>query len=1448
MRTHFSNPEYAKKVALLQTQQLSVFPPAIPYEKPKEKENSYKGEKEDYKSFEVKLNPADEDSEKVEYHLRMYESGTPEQYVIWYKKYVELEKAMPLDTNLKKISVLRTLLKGTALQLFNTTLGESTTAASVRNAINAVALKAFRNDRNAYRRQVNYMRYHLYFTKQNFKAFEGRLKQMNSYLPYFPRRATGRAPEALSDSDLMEIIDQAKPIEYQQKLLENNYDPYDQTLEAYSQYLERLEASAKIEQSLNPKNSREPTTRKRKKDSHSDESSKSSKKMKCKYCGQENPRHSAENCWEKPGNEKPQWKKRKTTNSSKNKESSNMITLSNEQLMMLVQNGMPKNPKSGKRKIKWAPDSDKSDGEMSESAEEAGHMVEKLSLTSDDELSAYMSLHSSKKRKTKQKCTEFVGELLDQHGQLTPVRILFDTGCSASIILRPFVNRISKYKKPSRTKWSTMGGVFETRRKAQIEFKLPEFATNRSIKWAMHVDDRTDPTKAQYDMIIGSDLLTELGIDLSFSKKQVTWDDITIPMKERGTVSDKEATEAIYQLATESSVVKMSEDRHNEIIKIMYAEVDINEYVKTLEHLDKNQQTALANVLDAYSEMYRGSIGTLNIKPVHFELKPGAKPFCTRPFPVPKAYENLTKEECARFEKDGIWYHTIDSTWAAPSFIVPKKTGDVRIVTDFRELNKWIVRKPYPLPKILDILQKMERFKYATAVDLRKGYYHIPLDEETQKVCTTILPWGKYSYKRLPMGIATSPDVFQKAMNDICGDLPYVIAYLDDILILSDQDDSFEDHLTKVKTVFKRLHSMGMKVNLHKTEFFQSKLEYLGYELTPAGIKPQPKKVEAISRILPPRNKRQLRHFLGMVNYYRDIWPKRSHILAPLSALASPKTKWEWKTNHQQAFEEAKRMIQKEALLAYPDFSKIFHVYADASDIQLGGVIMQDNRPLAFYTRKLNQAQSKYSTGEQELLSIVETLKSFESILMGQNIVVHTDHLNLLYRKLASGRLIRWRMIIEEFGPKFEHIQGEKNKVADALSRLEMTPKKYDELDDTTVKRELSYVVQRDIEDETFPMLPKLIRKHQFKDKKLVQLVQNDQNYTLKRVEGTEIIHFKDKIYVPSTLRGRVMDWYHTYLVHPGMTRMLNTMNQTLYWHGISKHIEEYVKTCRTCQFTKKNRLKYGHLPAKKAEVVPWQRVNVDLVGPYTVQTPKQTLKFRAMTMIDPATNWFEISVIQDTSSKEAQRILDSVWLARYPRPQECGFDNGSEFKWLFRELCDNMGITEKPTTEYNPQANAIIERVHQVLGNQLRSFELESRELNKEERTFEPFLTACAYAIRNTYHTTLKATPGQLVFGRDMILPVQFNADWALIAQRKQDVIDNSNRKENRRRKPHTYKVGEKVLLDKPGLLRKMSVPRIGPFVITKVSTNGTVHIAKGAVTQRVNIRRIAPYFERAT
>jgi len=857
-------------------------------------------------------------------------------------------------------------------------------------------------------------------------------------------------------------------------------------------------------------------------------------------------------------------------------------------------------------------------------------------------------------------------------------------------------------------------------------------------------------------------------------------------------------------------------------------------------------------VLTKHPEAFQGGLGTLNVQPVHLEVLKDAVPYHARAFPVPKAYEKTTKKEVDRLTEIGVLERNSDSEWASPTFIQPKKTGDVRVLTDFRKLNDAIKRTPFPMPKISDLLQKLDGFKWATAIDLSMGYYHIPLDEESQKLCTTVMPWGKYRYKRLPMGIKNSPDIFQKVITDLMGDFDWCRAYMDDILITS--SDSYEDHLLKVDKALSRLNDAGFRVNLKKSFFAVDKIEYLGYWLTRDGIQPQPKKVEAIRRLDTPKTKRQLRRFLGMINYYRDMWRRRSHILAPLTGLISKKVTFKWETQHQKAFEEIKDIISRETLLSFPDFNKEFHIHTDASDYQLGAVIMQENKPLAFYSRKVNSAQKRYTTGEQELLSIVETLKEFRNILLGQSITVHTDHKNLLYAKLPSDRMVRWRLLLEEYGVKLVHIKGEDNVIADGLSRLDFnSTDDSDEMNDTETSNAMRAfpISQREEKETDFPLFPPLIRKHQLKDKQLEKQVQkNSKAYTTAEVEGVELIHKDGKICIPFLLQQRVVAWYHEYLAHPGQTRTEATIRQHFTWPKLRQHVELYTKTCSQCQLCKKQRKKYGHLPAKNAEATPWEEVHVDLVGPYTVKGETTTRKLQCLTMIDPATGWFEIKAVPNKQADTVMDAFHNAWLSRYPRSKYIRFDNGGEFKGVFDEMVENYGLTTRPTTSYNPQSNGIIERVHQVVGNSLRTLEVNKAAddpVIADDEPWDNVLSQVAWAIRSTYHTTLEATPGQLVFNRDMLLPIESRINWANIKSRKQDLINANNRRENKRRFLHTYKEGDLVLLDKPGIIPKMDVPRTGPHTVIKVYTNGTVRISRGPIKERVNIRRLSPYHERS-
>ena len=207
------------------------------------------------------------------------------------------------------------------------------------------------------------------------------------------------------------------------------------------------------------------------------------------------------------------------------------------------------------------------------------------------------------------------------------------------------------------------------------------------------------------------------------------------------------------------------------------------------------------------------------------------------------------------------------------------------------------------------------------------------------------------------------------------------------------------------------------------------------------GIMPLPNKVAAIHEIEPPKTKKQLRRFIGIINFYRYMWKGRAEKLSPLTVLTSKKAKWKWIEVEQQAFEAVKTAVAKNTLLVYPDFNEKFEIHTDASKHQLGAVISQKGHPIAFFSKKLNKAQMNYTTTEKELLAIVETLKEFRNILLGQRIVVYTDHKNLTYKNFNTERVVCWRMVIEDFGPEIIYIKGNDNVVADAMSRLDTTAK-----------------------------------------------------------------------------------------------------------------------------------------------------------------------------------------------------------------------------------------------------------------------------------------------------------------------------------------------------------------------------------------------------------------------
>ena len=455
---------------------------------------------------------------------------------------------------------------------------------------------------------------------------------------------------------------------------------------------------------------------------------------------------------------------------------------------------------------------------------------------------------------------------------------------------------------------------------------------------------------------------------------------------------------------------------------------------------------------------------------------------------------------------------------------------------------------------------------------------------------------------------------------------------------------------------------------------------------------------------------------------------------------------YKWTDELQKEFETIKRVLGREVLLAYPDFNAPFHIHTDASNYQIGAVISQNNKPIAFYSRKMNDAQRNYTTTEKELLSIVATLKEFRNILLGHQITVYTDHKNLTYTNFNTERVMRWRLVLEEYGPELVYIKGESNVVADALSRLE--------IDD---KREIFNLSESfgfddsDLPATAYPLRYCDIAKTQKSHPPLIKKLASHKNYSKTTFRGGDkphnLICHNGKISLPPSLQQRTVDWYHNTLCHPGETRTEQTIRQHFHWKGLRDMVHKTCKKCSTCQKAKINNQKYGKLPSKEAKTNPWDTLCVDLIGPYKIRRKgKKDLILWCLTMIDPVTGWFEMTEIANKTAAEVADIAEKTWFTRYPLPQRITLDRGTEFLAEFAQMVRNdYGLKIKPITTRNPQANAIIERVHQTIGNIFRTFDVQSMASNGP---WGGILAATMFAVRATFHTTLQASPMQLVFG----------------------------------------------------------------------------------------------------
>ena len=461
----------------------------------------------------------------------------------------------------------------------------------------------------------------------------------------------------------------------------------------------------------------------------------------------------------------------------------------------------------------------------------------------------------------------------------------------------------------------------------------------------------------------------------------------------------------------------------------------------SLEHLDKHHKKDLRTLMHEYKDLFRDVPGRTNI--LQHDVDVGeAKPIKQSPYRFNPQKTDLVQQEVDYMLKHGLIQQS-NSPWSSPVVLVKKENGQSRLCFDYRKVNSVTVTDSYPLPRVDDCIDSIGNAKYITKLDMLKGYWQVRLTPRAQSISAFVTSNGLYECLVMPFGMKNSASTFQRLMNYIIQGIPGCTVYVDDVVIYS---QTWKEHLSQLHQLFKALRKANLVVNLEKCEFAKATITYLGHVIGYGKVVPKESKIQDVKNFPEPRTPKEVRSFLGLTSYYRRFIKNYSDIAFPLVELTKKRTKFNWTNECQTAFDQLKSVLINYPILRSPNFNLPFKLAVDASDVGMGAVLLQEcedgtDHPIAYFSKKLNPAQRKYSTIEKETLSLIMALQHFDVYVSSSTVpvTVFTDHNPLIFIhrfKNQNQRLTRWSLFLQDKNLDIKHVQGKNNVVPDFLSRV----------------------------------------------------------------------------------------------------------------------------------------------------------------------------------------------------------------------------------------------------------------------------------------------------------------------------------------------------------------------------------------------------------------------------
>lgn len=765
--------------------------------------------------------------------------------------------------------------------------------------------------------------------------------------------------------------------------------------------------------------------------------------------------------------------------------------------------------------------------------------------------------------------------------------------------------------------WSRDGGEFRGEVRENVNIKVISETENREIKkefdeiydfYESIVDE--NKVKDEGSAVLTEDSLLELDYEMTYGE----------------------------EIKSEGKNVKIVKDREN-ILK---------EKIK-LKHILGDNRKTIEKIIEEYKDVFfldGDEIPKIQDFRAKIKVKDG-DPINAKCYKQPLHL----REECKQIIKQMLKNDIIrpsQSEYNAPCILVPKKRNEetnkmeYRLVIDFRKLNQKIVRDTYPLPNIDDLITRITNRKFLTKLDLVMGFHQLELCEDSKHLTAFSINDRKYEYNRLPMGVSVAPSQFQRIIHEVLKETDdnKVFVFMDDILITG---KNVEEHNNNLRQVLKLFRKNNIKIKTEKSEFFKNELEFLGHKITPEGIFPDKAKIETIKKWEAPRTTKQVKSFLGFINFYRKFIPRCAEIARPLYYLTKKDTKFEWNDECQRAFEQLKEKVISPPILAIPDTdpNNPFILHTDASEKGQGAVLSQVingiERPIAFWSRKVDTLKRPKPIHQLEFEALKNAIYEFRYYLSGNNkFIVYTD--NQILSKIHTQKdtetsLMRnWADQLSQYNFEIKHKDGAKLPHADALSRM--------------------FVITRNDEVE----------------------------------EALKECH--------SSLVGGHRD---------AKTTLEKLKEKGFLWESMNKDTKEYVEKCEICQRTKITQ--HVKLPMKITDTpsYPWIKIAIDIVGPLipTTQGNKYILTVRDLFSMFT----FAIPMENITAENVARKLVDEIF-TKFSMPEIILSDRGSNFcSKLFKNICKLFGIQHIKTTAFRPQSNGSLERFHRTMKTYLAQF-----------------------------------------------------------------------------------------------------------------------------------------------